>query len=111
MIKTVDSWVYKYKPSASEECKRLLYTLGIKYCSIKSMCGSHYADIWFDSEDELLFKNETGSSKLFHFVCFYICGKLPRGYDMLRNKSFYCFHGCFYDILSLCFFDNLCNHY
>ena len=73
MIKTVDSWVYNYKPSASEECKRLLYTLGIKYCSIKSMRGSHYADTWFDTEDELLFKNEIlgntfiGKYRAFHF--------------------------------------------
>ena len=73
MIKTVDSCVYKYKPSASEECKRLLYTLGIKYCNIKSMCGSHYADIWFDAEDEVLFKNEilgntfVGKYRAFHF--------------------------------------------
>ena len=87
MIKTVDSWVYNYKPCASEECKRLLYILGIKYCSIKSMCGSHYADIWFDSEDELLFKNEILGNT---FVGKYRAFRFGKSYNMFGEFNSYC---------------------
>ena len=87
MIKTVDSWVYNYKPCASEECKRLLYTLGIKYCSIKSMCGSHYADIWVDAEDEMLFKNEILGNT---FVGKYRAFRFGKSYNMFGEFNSYC---------------------
>ncbi len=74
MIKKVEnSWYYDYRPSASEECKRLLCELGIKHCIIESTRGSHSADIWVSSEDEKLFKNEilgntfVGKYRAFHF--------------------------------------------
>ena len=87
MIKTVDSWIYNYKPCASEECKRLLYTLGIKYCSIKSMCGSHYADIWVDAEDEILFKNEILGNT---FIGKYRAFRFGKSYNMFGEFNSYC---------------------
>lgn len=94
MIKRVNFWTYNYKPSASEECKRLLYGLGIKYCNIKSTCGSHSADIWVDSEDELLFKNEilgntfVGKYRAFYFGKSYnIFGEFNGYFVSYLNKN------------------------
>ena len=94
MIKKVNFWTYNYKPSASEECKRLLYGLGIKYCNIKSTSGSHSADIWIDSEDKVLFKNEilgntfVGKYRAFYFGKSYnIFGEFDGYFVSYLNKK------------------------
>lgn len=87
MIKRVNSWTYDYKPSASEECKRLLYILGIKYCNIKSTSGSHSVDIWIGSKDEVLFKNEILENT---FVGTYRAFYFGKSYNMFGEFDGYC---------------------
>lgn len=96
MIKKLNSWSYDYKPSASEECKRLLYKLGIKYCYIKSIRGSHSADILIGSEDKNLFKNDIlgntfiGTYRVFYFGKSYnIFGEFNSYYVSYLNKNKY----------------------
>lgn len=87
MIKKVNSWSYDYMPGASEECKTLLYNLGIKYCNIKSTRGSHSADIWISSEDEKLFKDEILGNI---FVGKYRAFSFGNSYNMFGEFDGYC---------------------
>ena len=49
---------FNYYPSASEECKRALYSLGYTRFIIKGHTGSHHADIYFFDDEEDKFKKE-----------------------------------------------------
>ena len=66
-----------------------IYTtyVAIKYCNIKSTRGSHYADIWIDSEDEVLFKNEILGNT---FVGKYRAFRFGKSYNMFGEFNSYC---------------------
>ena len=47
-----------YYPSASEECSRVLFSLGYDSFRIIGHTGSHHADVYFFGDDEDKFKKE-----------------------------------------------------
>jgi hypothetical protein len=49
---------FSYYPSASEECRTVLFSLGYELFCIIPHVGSHHADIYFFRSDEDKFKNE-----------------------------------------------------
>lgn len=77
---------FNYYPSASEECKQVLYSLGYTRFSIKGHTGSHHADIYFFGDDEDKFKKELlGNTVIGAYRGFYF----SNSYSSFGDKNIY----------------------
>ena len=77
---------FNYYPSASEECRHALFSLGYKSFSIIGHTGSHHAEIYFFGSDEDKFKEELlGNTVIGAYRRFYF----SKSYSSFGNENLY----------------------
>jgi hypothetical protein len=75
-----------YYPSASEECRHVLFSLGYTSFRIIGHIGSHNADIYFFGDDEERFKKELlGNTVIGVYRRFYF----SNSYSSFGDKNLY----------------------
>lgn len=77
---------FNYYPSASEECRHALFSLGYNSFSITGHIGSHHADVYFFGDDEDRFKKELlGNTVIGKYRRFYF----SNSYSSFGDKNLY----------------------